>query len=84
MWKAVDVNAKPIIIENKENKKGENLKVVHSNQRSFKVFSFFSLSLFLSFFEKILNPVLLSSIKITNKSWNQKLFLYLFCLSKGK
>ena len=41
IWKAVDLNAKSIIIENKENKKDENVKAVNSNQRSFKVISFF-------------------------------------------
>ena len=53
MWKAVDVNAKPIIIENKEMKKDQNVKVVHANQRSFKVFFSLiisALSFFLSFF----------------------------------
>jgi hypothetical protein len=50
IWKAVDLNAKSIIIENKENKKDENVKAVNSNQRSFKVISFFlSKSGFLSY-----------------------------------
>ena len=50
IWKAVDLNAKSIIIENKENKKDENVKAVNSNQRSFKViYLFLSKSGFLSY-----------------------------------